>query len=40
MSSSGVKTALLQNSIVAAENMGVMNMRKQIRKILDAEEKE
>ena len=40
MSSSGVKAAMLQNATVAAENVGIMKLRKQIRKMLGADEEE
>lgn len=40
MSSSGVKAAMLQNSTVAAENVGIMKLRKRIRKMLGAEDDE
>ena len=40
MSSSGVKAAMLQNATVAAENVGIMKLRKQIRKMLGAEDEE
>lgn len=38
MSSSGVKAAMLQNATVAAENVGIMKLRRQIRKMLGAED--
>lgn len=38
MSSSGVKAAMLQNATVAAENVGIMKLRRRIRKILGAED--
>lgn len=38
MSSSGVKAAMLQNSTVAAENVGIMKLRKRIREMLGAED--
>lgn len=40
MSSSGVKDAMFQNATVAAENVGIMKLRKQIRKMLGADEEE
>lgn len=39
-SSSGIKAAMLQTSIVAAENVGIMKLRKRIRKMLGAEDDE
>ncbi len=39
-SSSGAEAAMLQNTIRAAENAGVMKLRKQIRKMLGANEEE
>lgn len=38
MSSSGVKAAMLQNATVAAENVGIMKLRKRIREMLGAED--
>lgn len=38
MSSSGVKAAMLQNATVAAENVGIMKLRRRIREILGAED--
>lgn len=40
MSSSGVKAAMLQNATVAAENVGIMKLRRRIRKMLGAEDDE
>ena len=40
MSSSGIKAAVLQNATVAAENVGIMKLRKQIREMLEADDDE
>lgn len=37
MSSSGVKAAMLKNATVAAENVGIMKLRRRIREMLGAE---